>query len=239
MIIKKRRAHFLAHLRQTLRELESIAAFIVRGISRAGDIATALGKGRLNGNDFVGIDHPAIAAVFPHQFGDRNGGVEFPAVAIEMQDALAALVVTQAFIRPYFLNETAAFHRQLDDCRGMLCGAVRQAVDHEFRNPKPLMNVHARPEQQRRVAPKQPLEDFKWRRWIGPRLGMAHRNLATIGEAGFEPRLRLAVNDADGFAGAQIPVSATDADNTGAQYNDVKLFGCGIRGIREHVQALQ
>ena len=141
----------------------------------------------------------------------------------------------EAFLRPDLLDEAAAFERHVDDLGGVPVGARGQAIDQEFRHPKPLMDVERRPEQKRRVAVEQPFEHLERRGRIGPGLGMADRDLSAIGEARLEARFRLPVDHADRLAVAQIPIGGVHADNAGAENDHVEIgFGGKVR--RLHAQ---
>src|SRR5690606_14128826 len=86
---------------------------------------------------------------------------------------------------------------------------------------------------------REPLQHLQRRRRVGPRLGMADRNLPAVGEAGFQARRRLAVDDADRFTVPQIPIGGVDADHAGAEDDDVEFVGYLSAGCAFHAQALR
>jgi len=211
-----------------------VPALIVRCIGGAGNVPPAVDEGRLDREHLVDADHPAIAAVAAHQFRHRYGRLEFTPVTVEVQDALASLVVVKTFVTADLPDQLAALRRQPDDFSSMPVGAARQTVDQEPGDPQPLIDVEARPKQERRVAPEQPFENLARRGRIGPRLRMAHGHLPAIGEARPQARCGLPVDDAHGLAGTQVPVGGGDADNAGTKNDDIEVFGGS-----DHAQAPQ
>ena len=93
------------------------------------------------------------------------------------------------------------------------------ALRQELQAPAPLLPVHLRAKQQRGFLVEHPLERLERRFAVGPRLAVAHRDLRSVGEAGFECSVGLAV-DHDDFVTAlqQVPRRA-DADDAGAENN--------------------
>src|SRR5262249_8977674 len=88
---------------------------------------------------------------------------------------------------------------------------------------EPLLHIEFRTKQQRRFLVEQPLHDLERSGRIRPRLGMAHRDLTTIGEAGFQARCRLAGDDTDTLAAPQCPISRIDADDASTKHDNIKI----------------
>ena len=114
-----------------------------------------------------------------------------------MQDALRALVVLQARAAAQLLQSVAAICAEPHDLLDVVPGSCRRAFAHELQTPEPLPHVGADAEQERRVFFAEPLQHFERCARVGPRLGVAHRDLAAVGEAGFCGGIGLAIYDSD------------------------------------------
>ena len=109
-------------------------------------------------------------------------------------------------------------HRE--DLRDVLARAPREALVEEAKSPRPLRRIHARAEEQRRVLAQEPPEDLRRRAGIGPGLGVAHRDLAAVGERSLEPRAFAALDDHDLVARLREIPGARGADHAGAENDD-------------------
>ena len=89
------------------------------------------------------------------------------------------------------------------------CVAAARAGVHSRRNARPQAHcsaLDARTKQKRRVFPAQPLQHLARRTGIGPRLGVADRDLAAVGETRLAP-------------GAHLPLDHRDVDAPPARRN--------------------
>ncbi len=180
-----------------------------------------MGQRRLQLHRRVGRDHAAVAAQFAHQRGWGVGGVEFPGVGVEVQDALGALVVLQAQVGAQLLQHAAAVAAQLHDLADVVAGARGCAFTQELQAPQPLAHVGTQAEQQRRVFTPQPLQQLQRRTRVGPGLGMADRHLPAVGKTGFRRGAGLAVDHGDLVALLLQEMGGADAEQAGAQNEDV------------------
>src|SRR5574340_722953 len=138
-----------------------------------------------------------------------------------MEDAASQAVILDAGVLAQAAQTVAAVQRQAGDGVGVAARAPRQAFEEEAQAPRPLPPVGVRPEQQRRILAAQPFEQLQRRARIGPRLGVADRDLAAVGEAGLQAGARLAVEHRDGVAFlAQIP-GAEGAREPGTEDDDM------------------
>jgi len=138
-----------------------------------------------------------------------------------MQDAAAELVVLQAELRAQRAQLLAAPHREGCDRRGVAMGARRQAFKQEAQAPPPLRRVAAGAKHQRCIRATEPAQDLRGRTGVGPRLRVADRDLAAVGEAGLETGPGLAVEQADAETGLRQVPGGRDAGQAGAENHDV------------------
>ena len=95
------------------------------------------------------------------------------------------------------------------------------ALGQKLQTPAPLGGVELGAKQQRCLFVEHPFERLPRCLAVGPGLAIADRDLAAIGKAGLQRRAALAVNHGDLMAAlAQMPGGA-DADDAGAQDEDV------------------
>jgi hypothetical protein len=97
--------------------------------------------------------------------------------------------------------------------------AVGVAVLEHLPHPLQLEQRAVRADRQRRVALEQPLDGLQRDAGRGPGRGVAGRDLAGVGEAGFQRRPRLAVDHGDVVAAARQIIRGRDADHTAAQHD--------------------
>ena len=74
-----------------------------------------MGQGRLQAHGFVGVDQAAVAAQGLHLLGGLESALELAGVRVEVQDALHALLVLDAGVRPQLLQGLAAVGAQAND----------------------------------------------------------------------------------------------------------------------------
>ena len=79
---------FFTFLSQSLGKLSGIAAFVIGGVSRAGNTMTDRFKGRLQLNRTTSIDNLTVTAQITHDAGRFQSRIEFGRVGVEMQNAL-------------------------------------------------------------------------------------------------------------------------------------------------------
>ena len=137
-----------------------------------------------------------------------------------MQDALRALVVFDIAFAAQSLQRVAAVGAQAHDLLNIVARACGRAFAHERQAPQPLAHVGADAEQQRRVFLAQPLQHLQGGPRVGPGLGMADRDLAAVGEAGFRGRRSLAIDDGDVVPLLAQEVGRGDAEQAGAENDD-------------------
>ena len=114
-----------------------------------------------------------------------------------MQDAALDALVFERELLPQPFQDSAAVQRQCDDRADVRVGPLGSALAQERGTPQPLHWIEARPEQQWGVGSPEPLKDLAGRRRVGPRLGMTDRDLAAVGQTGFQCRAASAVDDDD------------------------------------------
>ena len=147
-----------------------------------------------------------------------------------MQNTLRALVVMQARGAAQLLQHAAAVGAQAHDLPNVVAGARGGAFAQELQAPEPLAHVGPNAKQQRRVFFAQPLQHFERRARVGPWFGMAHRNLATVGKAGFSRRIRLAVHHGDLMAELGEVIRGADAKQAAAEDENFHLRTFGRLG---------
>ena len=173
--------------------------------------------------------HAQLDAVQLLQGRSRNRLVQGLAAFVDAQDAACLLLVLDAGFGAQRQKLRPAVAADRGDLGRVGAGACRQALTQEGEAPGPLVRIGAQAKQHRRVFAPQPFEHLLRRRWIGPGLGVAGRNLAAVGEAGFHRGRILAVDDRDLMPGAgQIP-SAGHADYAGAQDCNFHFFNRAVR----------
>ena len=115
------------------------------------------------------------------------------------------------------LQLRAAVAAQALQPRGVLLEALCRAVAQELQPPAPLRRVGAQAKQQRRVFLRHPFQRLQRDAGLGPGRRMVGRDLAAVGEAGFQARPFAPVQDLHVVAGlAQVP-GRGDADHAGPQ----------------------
>ena len=153
----------------------------------------------------------------------RNGRLELALARDRNAGCPAALVVVEASRAPDLLDQSAALGRELDDLGGVAVGAVRQAIDQELRDPKPLMHVELGPEQQRRVCRSN--SHFST---LSGADGLAHGS-AWLTET-CPPLAKLVSSPAAGWRSMtqtllparSQPIGRVDADDAGAEHDDIE-----------------
>ena len=115
-------------------------------------------------------------------------------------------------------------------CRGCRCPGARSArccgacapacTRAGTAAPTATGAIGAQAEQQRRVFAGQPLQHLQRRAGVGPGFGMADRDLAAVGEAGFGGRAGLAVDDGDVVPLLAQVIGRGDAEQAGAEDDD-------------------
>ena len=149
-------------------------------------------------------------------------------VAVQVENALLQVIVSNGGITAQLLQHGAAVQRQPQDGQRIAPGTAGQAFEKESQPPRPLAQVGAHPEQQRCILPPQPFEDLQRSSGVGPGFGMAHGNLAAVGEAGLHPGRALTVDHRDLVPGlCQIP-GAGHADHACTENKDFQFRFPGV-----------
>jgi hypothetical protein len=189
-----------------------------------GDAVGASGERGLQRDTLGRRQHAQIDAVQLFQGRSRNRLVQRLAAFVDAQDAACLLLVLNAGFGAQREELRPAVAVDGRDLGRVGAGACRQALAQEGEAPGPLVRIGAQAKQHRRVFAPQPFEHLRRRSGVGPGLGVAGRDLAAVGEAGFHRGRVLAVDDRDLMPGAgQIP-SARHADYAGAQDCNFHFF---------------
>ena len=205
---------------QFARKAVRVARFVFRRVGGAGQLRADVPQRGLDAHRFVGRDHAPVATQRAHLGGRPLGAIELLLVRVEMQDALRALVVVDAGVAPQRLQRVAAVGAQAHDLLDVVACARRRAFTQELQAPQPLPHVGTDAEQQRCVFLAEPFQHLQRRARVGPGLGMADRDLAAVGEAGFCCGRSLPVDHADVVALLTKEVRRGDAQQAGAENNN-------------------
>jgi len=162
------------------------------------------------------------------QHGDVAGAaVELLLRAKELQGALHALVVCDARRGPQRAQAVAAVFSQTHHPLLVDGVARRGAVGERRERPAQEGQVDVRPDDERPVVHRQPLDRLQRYAGARPRRRITRRDFARVGEARLERRLGLAVDDRDLMAGERQLPRRGDADDAGAENQDPH-GGCGM-----------
>ncbi len=152
---------------------------------------------------------------------DRDVGrtrVELLAGAKELQRAARAFVVGDAGAGPQRPQAIAAVLGQPHHAGLVDLVARGRAVAQHRQAPADHVDVEVGADDERPMPHQQPLDGLQRHAGPGPRRRIAGRHLAGIGEAGFQRRRRLAVDDDDLVAGERELVGRRHADHPAAQH---------------------
>ncbi|KAG1252498.1 hypothetical protein G6F68_011762 [Rhizopus microsporus] len=205
-----------AHLRQAAGEQLAVAGLVTRQAQRA-DQAIDMGQGRFGLDDAGAVQHFVRHAVLGQDLDVLRRGVQLLLGAEQLGGAQVAAFELDADLRAQLVQAVAAVlghahHARLVDRVALVC-----AVAQHLPQPAVLGQVHARLDRQRRVLLEQPADGLLRHARGGPRRGVAERQLPGIGEAGFQRRTGLAVDDRDFKPGlSQVPGTG-GADHAAAE----------------------
>ena len=146
-------------------------------------------------------------------------GIERLLVGVEVGNAAFKPVVFNARAVHQFLQCGVAVGAQRHDLLHIALERRVVALGEELQAPAPLLPVHLRAKQQRCFLVEHPLERLERRLAVGPGFAIAHRNLRSIGKAGFKGSVRLAIDDDHVMTALQQVPRCADADDAGAQDN--------------------
>ena len=205
---------------QALGEHACVAGFIAGAVGAAGQLGGDVAQGRFDFHNLVAGNHLAVHAVGLHQQTGVGRFVQRLLALVDGQDATGLFVVVDAGFGAQVLQRAPAVQPQIEQLADILLGAARAAFGEEFQRPRPLPAVKAPAKQQRGVFFGHPFQRAHRRAGVGPRLGLADRNLAAIGIAGFDAGLRLAINHDDFMTGLGQEPGSGNSDNAGAQHHD-------------------
>ena len=200
-----------------LGEHVAIAGFVVRQAQAAGQTVTRLGQRGLGDGELVAIEQfVGHAALLQH--GDvALHGVELRLRAEQLQRAAGALLVCDAGVSAQLAQAVAAVFGHAHHALLVDRIAVGRAVPQHGRHPAQLEQAAVGADGQRRVLLEHPLHRLERNAGRGPRRGVAGRDLAGIGKAGFLRRAALAVEHRDLGARTGQVISRRGADDTAAQ----------------------
>ena len=203
-----------------------IAGFIGRRVDAADETVAALAQRRLDRDAFVdGLDG-AVAAVLAHVLGLDNAALEGLNIGVELKNAAFEMVVANTGLRAQRFQAVTRIQRELQALHRVASRSRRQALDEKREPPSPLSRIRAQPEQQRRVVAAQPLQNLPWRARIRPRFGIRRRNLAAVGERGFQRNAGLAVDHRNLVTVVREIPRRRHADDAGAKHEDAHRKCC-------------
>ena len=129
------------------------------------------------------------------EHGDVLGcGVYLGLGAEQLGRAEAAVFVGDAGFSAQFVEAVAAVFGQAHHALLVHRVTAGGAVAQHLRHPQVLVDVAGELDGQRRMALEQPLDCLQRYAWRSPGRGIAGRDLACVGEAGFHGHRRLAVD---------------------------------------------
>jgi hypothetical protein len=137
--------------------------------------------------------------------------------AEQLGGAQAAALIGNAGFGPQFVEAVAAVLGQTHHALLVHRVAAGSAVAQHLRHPQVLVDVGRGLDRQGRVALQQPLDGLERHARCGPGRGIARRDLAGIGEAGFHGGGRLAVHHRHFKTGTGQIVGTGGTDNAAAQ----------------------
>jgi hypothetical protein len=188
-------------------------------VDPADDAVGRVPQRRLDCDALLGRPHLARGAEATHPLRLRDRALERRLFGVECEDAARELVVLDASVAPQFAQRVQAVERQREDLAGVLAVAERQALEEEARAPGPLPPFSARAEDERRILVPEPLRKLRRHPRLGPRLGVAGRDLPAVGEAGLESGGALAVDDGDLVTLPRQVPRARGADDPRAEHD--------------------
>ena len=140
-----------AELDQLACEAVGIARFVFSGVCGAGQARPHMRQSGLDLDSLVSRDHQPLATEGAHLFARLQRAFELFLVGVEMQDALRALVVSDAGLAPQRLQHVAAVGAEPHDLFDVVSGARWRAFAQELQTPQPLAHVGANAKEQWRV----------------------------------------------------------------------------------------
>jgi len=223
-----------AMTRQLLRETVRVTRLVGRRVVGADEQRACRRQCRFDGDALVHTQGAPLAAMLAHQRRGPDRRRELATIGVQVQDTALELIVGQRHFGAQRLQLGSTVERQADDLAHIGMRSPGRALAQEAQHPVEQGGIAAQPEPQRRVLAPHPGECAPRGAGVGPRFGVRHRNLAAVGETGFQPGCRLPVEDADLVPRSrQIPGSA-DADDAGAKDEHLQAGArrCSGRGER-------
>mmetsp|Transcript_49004 Transcript_49004/g.115075 ORF Transcript_49004/g.115075 Transcript_49004/m.115075 type:complete len:405 (+) Transcript_49004:3300-4514(+) len=221
MLVQQLRAALGTQPGELLREDLGVATFVAGREGSSEDAVAEGGQRRLDLQHLVAAQHAPVHAMAAHDLGARGAVVEIGLAGEEVQDAALQPVVLDAGAVDQLLQRLVRVAAQLHQLLHVALERGRRALHQKGQAPAPLVGVQPGAEQQWRVVAQQPLGHLEGRAGIGPGLAEAHRDLGAVGEAGFQGRIGLAVDDDDLVAFVEQVPGGGDADDAGAENDDL------------------
>ena len=169
------------------------------------------------GDDAIAVEHLIRHAVLGQHFDVLRGGIQLLLGTEQLGGAQVAAFEFDAGLAAQLIEAVAAVLGHAHHARFVDRIALMRAVAQHLRQPTVLVPVQARADRQRGMLGEQPLDRLQRHARRGPRRGVAERQLACVGETGFQRRTGLAVDDRDFKPGLpQVPGTGR-ADHTAAK----------------------
>ena len=206
---------------ERLREPEGVARLVSRGVDPTRQRCRLRGERGLDRQAFVLVADACLDAERAQRAHALGRLRKLGRAVEEMKNAALELVVLESQLRAQLAQLPPAPRGQRSHRARVAMGARRQALEQEARAPDPLRRIARRAELERRIVAPEPAQDLPWRPRVGPRFGMADRDLPAIGEARLARGLGLAVDQGDAKTGLlQVP-RRRHTGQSGAENHDV------------------
>lgn len=220
------------HFGDAVGEFEAVTGFIARQAQPADElVAHACQRGLVLDAAF------AIESLVGHAIAVENGGVRRSAVQLllraeELQRAQRALVVPDAGGRSQRHHAVAAVLSQPHHAALVDLVARRGAIAQHRQDPADQVPVEMRAEHQWAMVHRQPSDRLQWHARPGPWRRVAGRDLSCIGEAGFQRRAALALDQSHLVAIARQFVGRGGADDSPSQDQHFHRPASSFRSVR-------
>ena len=221
----KTRAGLLQPRGKRLCEQVRIARFVAGGMHAPGQCRLSRGERGLDCHALRSRAHAGLDTQLRKLCHTLRCVRELRRGVEQMQDAARALLVFEPARLPQPCQALCAVHGERGDRRRVAATACGQTLTQKGQRPPPLRRIKRGAKLQRRIVASEPAQHQPWRCRVGPGLRMTDGDLATVGEARFEPSTGLTIDHTDFETGLlQIPGGA-DAGDAGAQNHDVHKGG--------------
>ena len=216
-------AEVLGHLRQLAGEHLAVAGLVVGQAQGAGQLVLDPGQGRFDAGDGVAVEQ-LVGHAGGFQHGDVLGRVvDLGLGAEQLGGAQLAAFIGDAGFGAQLVEAVTAVLGQAHHALLVHRVAGSGAVAQHLRHPQVLVDIGGGLDRQRRVLLQQPLDGLQRHARGSPGRGVAGRNLAGVGEAGFQGRAVLAVDHHHLEAGTGQIVGTGGTDHTAAEHQNTHL----------------